>query len=69
MDLQKMFEDMVDRCAYRIEEGDYMGDDGLMYCGNCKGKKETKIINPFTKQPQIVGCACACQVAKNKPNS
>lgn len=37
---------------------DYIGDDGLLYCGKCH---EPKQCRPFADQPQsVVFCACRC---------
>jgi len=63
MDLQELFEQMVERCAYRMEIGDYMGEDGLMACGKCHSHKECKVISPNDKSIRIVGCICKCQAA------
>lgn len=46
-----------------INEGDYIGEDGLLYCGKCHTRKQTRltlsdgtIIEPM--------CLCKCGVAK-----
>lgn len=57
MDLQKMFEDMVERSAARMETGDFM-QEGLLHCVTCHKPKECRIKNPWTKKEQIVGCIC-----------
>lgn len=62
--LQDLFEAMVERCAYRMEKGDYMGNDLLMACGKCHTHKECKIISPFTQKERIVGCLCKCEAEK-----
>ena len=40
--------------------GDYIGDDGLLYCGKCKTAKQTKITMPDGKVI-TVGCLCKCE--------
>lgn len=45
------------------EQGDYYGDDGLLRCGTCGGKRET-IINlkiGGTELRKKVGCVCKCE--------
>lgn len=50
--------------AYRIKDGDYIGENGLWYCGVCKTPKQTEITvmgevyRPF--------CTCDCEKQKNE---
>jgi len=50
--------------AYRIKEGDYIGENGLWYCGLCNTPKQTEITvmgevyRPF--------CTCDCEKQKNE---
>ncbi len=50
--------------AYRIKDGDYIGENGLWYCGNCNTPKQTEITvmgevyRPF--------CTCDCEKQKNE---
>ena len=50
--------------ANPIKEGDYVGEDGLWYCGNCHTRKQSQITvlgkayRPF--------CTCACEEEKKK---
>lgn len=48
----------------KANEGDYIGDDGLLYCGNCHTKKQTE-INVFgtIRRPM---CLCKCEVKKRE---
>lgn len=46
--------------------GDYIGADGLLYCGKCHSPKQARLaVNPATgKAPGVtVGIACQCQEA------
>jgi len=62
VDLQRMFEDMIERNAYRIAVGDTMCEEtGLMMCGKCGTPRECKIVSPFDGRERIVGCLCKCQ--------
>lgn len=46
------------------ESGDYVGEDGLLYCGKCHTPKQTRLsFNPLTgeRTETIVRAACQCQ--------
>lgn len=43
------------------EPGDYV-EDGILYCGKCRTKKQAYI--DFQGEKVLVGCACQCQSAK-----
>ena len=46
------------------EPGDYVGEDGLLYCGKCHTPKQTRLpFNPLTgdKTETVVRAACQCQ--------
>ncbi len=51
-----------------MEEGDYVAEDGLIYCGKCHGKKQTRLpASEFTGGKEvIVHCICRCQVEANE---
>lgn len=43
-------------------EGDYIGDDGLWYCGKCHTKKQTQVVLPWgIKRPM---CLCKCEMER-----
>ena len=43
-------------------EGDYIGDDGLWYCGKCHTKKQTEVVLPWgIKRPM---CLCKCEMER-----
>lgn len=45
--------------AIKQNEGDYIGEDGLLYCGKCNTKKQTNIIMlGIPRQPM---CLCKCE--------
>ena len=48
--------------AIRAEENDYLGEDGLLYCGKCHTKKQTEIN--FFGQLRRPMCMCKCEVEK-----
>lgn len=46
------------------EENDYYGKDGLLYCGRCKTKRETKIN--YGGKERRVPCVCQCRSEEMK---
>ena len=64
MDINAMVDSLEARAAQaiRAEEGDYIGEDGLLYCHKCNTKKQTEVnILGTIRRPM---CLCKCQVAK-----
>lgn len=51
----------------QMEEGDYMGEDGLIHCGKCNGKKQTRLPASLLTdgRDMVVRCICKCQVEEN----
>ena len=48
----------------RAEQGDYIGEDGLLYCGKCHTKKQTRVtILGKEKTPY---CICKCEVERRE---
>lgn len=45
-------------------DGDYIGDDGLLYCGNCHTRKQTEII--VLGMPRRPMCLCKCAQEKKE---
>lgn len=47
---------------------DYIAEDGLWHCGKCSTANQFRMPEEFLKMgmPEIVGCCCACQTAKEK---
>lgn len=65
MDLQQMFESMVERNSYRMAVGDYLNEEtGTMMCGKCFTPKECRVTSPFDGSVKIVGCLCKCAADK-----
>lgn len=48
--------------SIKAEQGDYYGDDGLLYCGKCNTKKQTR-ITIFGKERTPL-CLCKCEVER-----
>lgn len=64
MDVNAMVSALEARAAQAItiEEGDYIGEDGLWYCHKCHTKKQTEVQLPFgIRRPM---CMCKCMAAK-----
>lgn len=48
----------------KAEQGDYIGEDGLLYCGKCQTRKQTRInVLGVEKTPY---CLCKCEVEKRE---
>lgn len=48
----------------RPQDGDYIGDDGLIYCGKCHTSKQCKHI--FCGREVISPCVCDCAKARHE---
>ncbi len=49
----------------KLEEGDYYGEDGLLYCGKCHTKKQHRDM--YFRVGNITMCLCKCaQEARNR---
>lgn len=60
---------LEDVFAIKEKKDDYIGDDGLIYCGKCHTKKQTRLKGiPFINngQEKIVSCICKCEIKENK---
>lgn len=50
------------KLSIKANEGDYIGEDGLLYCGNCHTKKQTEVnIFGTVRRPM---CLCKCMAEK-----
>lgn len=49
---------------YARQEGDYTGEDGLLYCGKCHTQKQVR--QQFLGEMKVLHCACKCSVERNK---
>ena len=47
-----------------MQDGDYKGDDGLLYCGKCNTKKQTRIH--VLGKDRIVPIMCQCEQEKRE---
>lgn len=51
----------------RVEEGDYINDeDGLLYCGNCHTKKQTRINLLGEERTPFCMCKCKAEQAEKE---
>lgn len=63
-----MYEKIFDKLAEKakentvVNENDYMGDDGLMYCGKCHTAKQVRV--EFLGIEKTPFCLCKCEQAK-----
>lgn len=66
MDLRNFIDGVERKAAQSIkaEQGDYIGADGLLYCGKCNTRKQTRVnILGIEKTPY---CLCQCEVEKRE---
>lgn len=64
MDLSGFMDGIEKKAALsiRAEQGDYVGEDGLLYCGKCNTRKQTRInVLGIEKTPF---CLCKCEAEK-----
>lgn len=66
MAFESIIENMIERSEHVIprNEGDYIGEDGLLYCGNCHTRKQTE-IEVFGKKRRPY-CLCKCEMQKKE---
>ena len=60
MDVKAIVDRLNEKAKLKIplEEGDYVGENGLMFCGKCKSAKET-VVNLFGNEKKV-RCLCKC---------
>lgn len=61
MSIETAIDKMTDEISARVpsSENEYMGEDGLLYCGICKKNVQTKI--KFLGKEKTVRCICDCK--------
>lgn len=55
---------VIERFANTVENqqaGDFIGDDGLLYCGNCRTPKQVRAVVPSMGIDRVVNCLCKCK--------
>ena len=45
--------------AEHMTDGDYIGEDGLVYCGKCRTRNQLRIM--IGDESRVVGCLCKCE--------
>ena len=64
MDVTPMIDalEVMAASSIKAEEGDYIGEDGLLYCHKCKTRKQTEVVILGTVRRPM--CLCKCEAAK-----
>ena len=64
MSVQNAVESLIERSKTAIptNDCDYIGEDGLLYCGKCHTKKQTEVMLFGTIRRPM--CLCKCEVEK-----
>ena len=68
-EIPEIFHILAVRAAAASEraDGDYIGHDGLLYCGHCHTAKQCR---PFREMPDCaVSCLCECEIKKDRANT
>lgn len=66
MDIASLIDNIEAKAAETIkaEQGDYIGEDGLLYCGKCHTRKQTRVnVLGVERTPY---CLCRCEVEKKE---
>lgn len=50
--------------SIKEEDGDYRGEDGLLYCGKCHTKKQTRIV--ILGEERTPPCLCKCRIEEKE---
>lgn len=45
-----------------MDEGDFIGEDGMVHCGKCKGRKQLQVS--LGNEIHVVRCMCKCEAKK-----
>lgn len=66
MNLERVFNNLEEIAAQSIiaEQGDFYGDDGLLYCGKCKTPKQCR-VNILGRE-RTPYCLCKCEAARRE---
>ena len=66
MGIESIVENLIEKSEHIIprNENDYVGEDGLLYCGNCHTKKQTE-IEVFGRKRRPY-CLCKCEKQKKE---
>lgn len=66
MDLKGFIDGIEKRAAesIRAEQGDYIGEDGLLICGKCNTPKQCKVT--IFGQERTPYCLCRCEIEKRE---
>lgn len=62
---EKILEDSLKSSASYMEDEDYIGKDGLLYCGKCHMRKERE-VNWLGQGNRKVPVMCKCRIEENR---
>ena len=54
------------QARFKVEDGDYLDEEGLYVCGKCGKRKQTYITIPDRPGKIVVGCSCDCAIKRMK---
>lgn len=66
--MNNIWEEAIQNIVARVpgqewQEGDYIGEDGLLYCGKCHTRKQCKVV--IMDSTRIMPVMCDCERAKS----
>lgn len=62
MDVTSVFDSIEKNTSIKAEQGDYLGEDGLLICGKCHTPKQCRIN--ILGQERMPLCLCKCEVER-----
>ncbi|MDE5619777.1 MAG: ATP-binding protein [Ruminococcus sp.] len=68
MSVMTIFEKIAENAVRNnpVQDGDYMGSDGLIYCGKCHTPKQSWAPLPLSDKKWTAPVQCACRKAESK---
>ena len=70
MDITQFVSDLAAKAAAANpqSEGDYIGDDGLLYCGKCRTPKQFRLKGTLASAIDggVMNCLCHCEAEKER---
>lgn len=69
MQIEKILEGIAGKVEEHATEGfqeEYVGADGLLYCGKCHTRKQHRVHSPLHNRDMIVPILCQCELERKK---
>lgn len=70
MNIKEVLNNLAEKAALAnpLREGDYKGEDGLLYCDECRSQKQYRLTGVLaaTIPGGVVSCTCKCEAERYK---